>query len=833
MLTVHLLGHAHVTQNGQPVPLSAKAVALIAYLATEKLPQHRERLADLLWNTSEARTNLRVELARIRSAGLNVFPSSRQLLYLESVGTDIDHWRAQADTEMNQTQLSSWLATLRGLPLCGLEDLGSTAFQVWVEQQRWMLCEQVEQSLARVYWRYAQAGQDWATRLISARAEAVGFADPAELDAPEVEASELAVSAASAEQRAAPAPSAPARISLPEPAPAPRAAEALPAARVRQPEPSGAPRPVVFERPHEEALLTSMLERAQKQPQLVLLHGPPGMGKSHLVRRVAAQHPQWQELRLGGGKSGRLVLAALAQALIRCSDAEGAEILQRVLLSPGTLEEDAVKLAVAYARCAQPLLLVCEEVQNAPQELADLLLFMIQMPSEGPRAFLLLCREQPDRLPLTRGLWQRLPAEQRSVIELPMLTRASIQRALEQRFPQEPARRLQASASRLLQRSGGNPLHLVTLLDGVTELERIGGTTLPQAVRESYGSEADSWRAGLQGAMGRLSVINGSFDRVVAQRVLNELTPAQVDALLCEALDRQLLCEVEPGTALRVPDLTVQRAGAEGEPQYMFRNEGLRITLAGQLPQLIRQDVRRQLMDTFAESAPGLASYYAERAGLTERARELLQVHQSALGAAHPLVQPGRTPVAPVAYAAPIEPPRNVQQVRPPVSHLGYSVLMDGGWLTVVSDGRFGPPQTLDLLFELPEGLGTTDVSLVWRMDTYGSGEEVRPSLVPFPLRLQVAGSRTAHVFSPQLQTGFEAEGLSHVAHPRVGVASWMEHHFQLDVAGARQLICSVRAIDLSMSLGRLVVGGRELLPVGTAVHHPAEGYAAGAAALL
>ena len=33
MLTVHLLGHAHVTQNGQPVPLSAKAVALIAYLA--------------------------------------------------------------------------------------------------------------------------------------------------------------------------------------------------------------------------------------------------------------------------------------------------------------------------------------------------------------------------------------------------------------------------------------------------------------------------------------------------------------------------------------------------------------------------------------------------------------------------------------------------------------------------------------------------------------------------------------------------------------------------------------------------------------------------------
>jgi len=181
VLTVHLLGHAHVTQNGQPVPLSAKAVALIAYLAAEKLPQHRERLADLLWNTAEARTNLRVELARIRSAGLNIFPASRQLLYLESIGTDIGTWQAAQEQEMTQTELSTWLSTLRGLPLCGLEDLGSTAFQVWVEQQRWMLCEQVESTLARVYAHYARSGQEWATRLISSRAEAVGFTDPAEL----------------------------------------------------------------------------------------------------------------------------------------------------------------------------------------------------------------------------------------------------------------------------------------------------------------------------------------------------------------------------------------------------------------------------------------------------------------------------------------------------------------------------------------------------------------------------------------------------------------------------------------------------------------------------
>jgi DNA-binding SARP family transcriptional activator len=189
VLTVHLLGHTHVTQDAQPAPLSAKAVALIAYLAAEKLPQHRERLADLLWNTAEARTNLRVELARIRSAGLNIFPASRQLLSLESVDTDADQWHARHEYEMNRTELANWLSTLRGLPLCGLEDLGSTAFQIWVEQQRWTLTEKVEATLARVYAHYALTGQDWATRMISSRAEALGFADPAET--PEGEVSPL------------------------------------------------------------------------------------------------------------------------------------------------------------------------------------------------------------------------------------------------------------------------------------------------------------------------------------------------------------------------------------------------------------------------------------------------------------------------------------------------------------------------------------------------------------------------------------------------------------------------------------------------------------------
>ncbi len=436
MLTVHLLGHAHVTQNGQPVPLSAKAVALIAYLAAEKLPQHRERLADLLWNTAEARTNLRVELARIRSAGLNIFPASRQLLYLESISTDIDQWEAQQEHEMNQTELSTWLATLRGLPLCGLEDLGSTAFQVWVEQQRWMLCEKVEGVLARVYAHYVRSGQDWATRLISSRAEAVGFTDPAEF------LTEALINEAVPLQRLPQA-----ALTLTPPSPAfqsnlagvgkvmaqgssavSQVGAGMPGGRLAVRETikpsvrvsptrgtaSKVSDPVLhFARPHEERQLQDLLLSAQ--PQVMLLAGPPGSGKTYLAERLASQvGPSWEVLRLTAARSGRLLLAALAQSLLKLAEPDQVQTLRQVLLQPGALEEDMVKVAVTLSHIGQPLLLVLDEVHAAPSELTGLLELICQMSNDHARLVLLLCRESPDRQQVTRGLLRRLGADART-----------------------------------------------------------------------------------------------------------------------------------------------------------------------------------------------------------------------------------------------------------------------------------------------------------------------------------------------------------------------------------------------------------------------------------
>ena len=932
MLTVHLLGHAHVTQNAQPVPLSAKAVALIAYLAAEKLPQHRERLADLLWNTAEARTNLRVELARIRSAGLNIFPASRQLLYLESISTDIDQWHAQQEHEMNQTELSAWLATLRGLPLCGLEDLGSTAFQIWVEQQRWMLCEKVENTLSRVYAHYSRSGQDWATRIISSRAEAVGFADPAELLTEEMinqalplvpmaratgqpqtsaqfarNASSLHLTAEQlrAEQpgtaqpgtgqrervggeagprgvvrgpdrRSASRSAGPSATGLPEtgllatgPAsgalPGGVSGPGLPATEMPGSEVQNEPH---FARPSEERQLQDLL--LASQPQTALLHGPPGSGKTYLAERLArALPPGWEVLRLTAARSGRLLLAALAQSLLRLAEPDQVQLLRQVLLQPGAIEEDMVKVAVALSQLGQPLLLLLDEVHDAPPELTGMLELICQtsassvpsgappsaLPSSGPaRLMLLLGREEPSRRPVTRTLLRRLPGIR--VLPLPPVTLNSVRQALLSRYPGEVPLRLQPLASRLTQRSEGNPLHLLSLMRDLPAAElgraELGATALvhaalPQAVRDTLRSEPEGWSGSLRDAMSRVSVINGVFDREMAQAVLNLEGESEADALLCQAIERQILLEVDPGLALSLPDLTPLRLTPEADTQYMFRREALRVTLAGQLPQLVRQDVRRRLSAALASSEPGLASYYAERAGLAHQAQQLWAQYQASLPQDSPLLDQGTLPAHSVsgdgtstnpatldtAGTLPVvtEPARLATTAQNTVSHQGYTVSLEAGWLNVMSDGRYGHPQTLTLCLSWPQPL-SGELRLVWRLDVFGGGEELRPSQNPFPLRLIPVGAELAasgrsglapaFVFTPHASADYREQHLNCLLQPGVELGQWMEHRLSgPEWQGATGAEISVRALDVALTIG--LIGPAESVVAADTVRQASE----------
>jgi len=410
--------------------------------------------------------------------------------------------------------------------------------------------------------------------------------------------------------------------------------------------------------------------------------------------------------------------------------------------------------------------------------------------------------------------------------------------------------RLQSLASQLTQRSEGNPLHLLSLLRGLPASsalnhDGLGGTALvhaalPQAVRDTLRSEPEGWSDPLRDAMSRLSVINGVFDREVAQAVLNLEGESDADALLCQAIERQILMEIDPGLALSLHDLTPLRLMPEADTQYMFRREALRVTLAGQLPQLVRQDVRRRLSAVLASSEPGLASYYAERAGLAHQAQQLWAQYQASLPQDSPLLDQGTLPAehASTTQASPVadglnadaldtatlntasappvtaEPARLATLAQNTVSHQGYTVSLEAGWLNVMSDGRYGHPQTLTLCLNWPRPL-SGELQLVWRLDVFGGGEELRPSQTPFPLRLIPVRSgpgggaapvqTSASVFTPRAADGYREQHLDCTVQPGVELGQWMEHRLSgPEWQGATGAEISVRALDVALTIGAI-----------------------------
>jgi AAA ATPase domain len=789
VLTIHMLGHVYITQGDKTMPVSAKALALIVYLHIEKLPQHRERLADLLWNTPLSRKNLRVELARIRSTGLNIFPSSHQLLELKNATSDIESWGAQFSQSMNQSQLTAALAKLRGTPLTGLEDLGSSTFQTWVDQQRWLMLQQIEHHLSRAYWRYAREHQTWATRLIAERAEALGLDSPAQTPPEGPPAGVGLVSAALAGTPSG------------DPAPAHRI------------------RPIHFERQAEESLMHQVFCRAAEHPQLIALHGPAGSGKSYLCDRLAQQFG-WDMIRVPSLRSGRFVLASLAQALIRFAEPQDAQALEHVLLQPASLDEDAVKVAFALSRVATPLVLLFEQSQDAPSELTSLLEYLFQAPGAAQRIFLLMGRSRAAHVPLVRALLYRTERSHSLELGLSRISNASVQQVLEAQFPFEPKQRLRVQAARLLQRSEGNPLYLLSLIDQAPDFSALYAMQLPQSLQDSYDSEVDACPEGVQQALKRLSVVYGRFDLEIASAVLWDHAPAQVEALLNQAVSRRLLIEADPELAIRWADGAAEVPRTPVKTEYIFRSEGLRMTITRPLSMSVRQETRRRLMLAYAQSLPGHAAYYAQRAHLHEEAERLQQCYRQQLPPDQVVTQRSGLPALSTASGGgPNDGSADYETYLsgspdPLLSRQGYSVYRNQAELSVLSSNRYGLPSTLRIRFAPPPASGSPTLLLRWRLDLYRGGTELGPARLPFALRLSAVGSGQAHVLAPDRAGRYTEDGVEHQVLEECVVGDWMDDRLTLtpEELAAGVLELSIRAVDVALTIKELVWCGHSLL---------------------
>lgn len=789
MFTIHLLGHLYISCRNTPVRLSLKALGLITYLALEATPQHRERLAELLWPSADAHKNLRVELARIRAAGLDIFPRSSKILFLEGFQTDLNLWRDQPPPQTAE-ELTAWLAVLRGLPLSGLEDIGDAALQDWVEQQRFHLQSQVEQHLSHMHALYQQSGMTWATQQLANRAAATGY----ELH----------------------------EVNL----------NARPELSLSRSEGQG---PGTPERQESAALNSSAaaFDQAlslarQGHPMTILVYGPLGIGKSYLVRE-GLKRCQWLELYAPSSRAGRLVLASLAQQLLAHTDETGRTTLRSMLQHPGSLEEDIIKLSVVLGDMDCPVGIVLDHAHAAGVELASLMEFLLHSPARQPRALIIMSRQSPEHVKLARSLLRRFPASQSYQLAVMPLSLTDVERIVQEQGESRTDPTL--NAAHLLQLSEGNPLHLLGHLDHVRQGERPSHAAgrWTQLVRERYLGEVDGWTPEFRKSLEQLSVINGSFDLPQAAAALRYTLP-DTEELLRMAVNQGVLVQESPGVALQLPLLAPVATsvpagpGTQQSKRYQFRFEGLRVVLAGLIDDDSRARVRQHLIQHLHDTQPGLALYYAERAGLTAETMELQSVYHRHLPTVSPLHQSLAQAPEPQAIRVPAPPVRTAPPVTLRVWD-GYLISWsEQGWLHVVSQGRSGPPSTLTLQLPLPAkktGLdrsgsqGQITIRLVWRVEVYNPGLQFNPVTVPFALRLQHSALEAAAVFAPEVSGAYREDGALHQAMPGVVTGKWMEHEFRLpDTATGIDavLTLSCRAMDLSLTIGQLEVGGVDVL---------------------
>ena len=149
-LAIRLLGPVTITVDGNPLVVDTrKAVALLAYLATQNERQVRDRLCDLLWPDSppaRARATLRRTLSALRAGlGNRWIEADRTFVWLErdaTIETDVDRFLELAQTGHDHDprsacddcveRLQEAAATYRSRFLDGFELKGCPDFDDWM-----------------------------------------------------------------------------------------------------------------------------------------------------------------------------------------------------------------------------------------------------------------------------------------------------------------------------------------------------------------------------------------------------------------------------------------------------------------------------------------------------------------------------------------------------------------------------------------------------------------------------------------------------------------------------------------------------------------------------
>ena len=455
MVKVHLLGHSYISHNGQPLKLSAKAVALLIYLSNQQRPVHREHLADLLWDTPDSLRNLRVELAKLHQLGLELLPVRTSLLSLK-LTSDLDEWLAEADG-LPELRLSEWLSQGSQMPLSGLEDTGSAAFGEWVDAQRWAITQQIETALAGMQRRALQSGSASAAALIRSRAEQLGL-------------------------------------------------------ELRSPGPLHPPSSqVYFARPGVQQRLQEVLAQARENPQLLLFTGRDDQAKREAVARAAGA--KWQVIEMQVFSRPELQQAAFFHQLARVLPPELQAAARQLVRSPGEPGDDLVQAWTLIAASGVPMIVNLHGIHSLPSTLMSSLRFALELPT---KLLVVMCVSSPATQESCRDACSRFDLNRVHLLKLPPLSGEQVQDALDQRQTHfTPDQRLRY-ANLIAQQSDGWDRHAQALIHLGLALPELP-LSVPDEIRDILLGQLSTLSPELRRALPRWAMVHAPLTLELAR----------------------------------------------------------------------------------------------------------------------------------------------------------------------------------------------------------------------------------------------------------------------------------------------------------------------------
>ncbi|ADR36265.1 transcriptional regulator, SARP family [Oceanithermus profundus DSM 14977] len=627
-----LLGPPELWCGGARVHLpTARATALIAFLALQEEAVPRGRLAALLWDAPEAtaRHRLRQELYRLQRGPLGSFlQSDRKAVRLKGVESDAARFRAALERGAWPEALRLW----RGPFMDGFALSGAEAFEDWLALEREAWTDRYVLALSRraleleAEGRLEPAAQLWRTVV-----EADAFHEEAHRrllwllarSGRWPEADRLYRQYRERLER---------ELGL-EPDPETERLYRELAERKTPARPAAAPVPETLADPPlvgREALLRE-LQRLHPQP--VLLLGEAGSGKTrlageHLARlggRLIIEHP---------ASSRALPFAGVARALDRALELQGLPELDPVWLreagrllphrlpAPGRPLQGAADrtrflegLSRVLLALAGPVL-VWDDLQWTDPAAVELLAYLLPAASRaGVQAVLTVRRPIP---PGPVADWLEPLEDDLARLEVPPLDEAAVHELIQRLAHQRYGARL--FARRLHSATGGNPFFVLETLRhlfarGELRLRGEGWSTPYDRTTEDY-RELPIPRSIRETLWARLHALDGPLKRTL-ELVCVARSPVAPETL-AQVLGVPELEAARHLEELRERQLTVDRAHG-----YAPAHEHLRALVLETLnPSLARTYHRAWARTLEAQGRHAQAAEHWQEAGLAERAAQ-------------------------------------------------------------------------------------------------------------------------------------------------------------------------------------------------------------------